>query len=71
MRIGTQAENVADKVAKGRHRPGPGFLAPAVNAEIARRLLAGETHRTIAESVGVTWRTITNHAARLRIGASQ
>jgi hypothetical protein len=64
--LGTPADNMSDKTAKGRgkgmFRPGvdhPGAkLNPERVREIRRRLASGETQRSIAASFGVALTTI-------------
>jgi hypothetical protein len=65
---GTNAENVTDMVAKGRHRHGESDqrgeknnsakLTAAIVAEVRRRLSYGERGARIAASLGVSNQTI-------------
>ena len=77
--LGTQGENIADMMAKGRHvappRPHPGRMAhgeahyrakttePAV-IEIRRRHAAGETRADLARAFEVNWSTISRIVCR-------
>jgi DNA invertase Pin-like site-specific DNA recombinase len=56
LRLGTQAENMADMRAKGRWKPNPNGrrkLTVEQVAEIRAALAAGETQQRIAERYGV------------------
>lgn len=62
--VGTPADNMADKMAKGRHRAvrgsqcGSAKLTEEKAAEIRRRVLAGENQRLLAAEYGVSQPTV-------------
>jgi len=57
--LGTQQDNMDDKIAKGRHRHGTcNKLRGEVAEEVRRRYKAGETGRALAGEYGVSLTTI-------------
>lgn len=67
--LGTQAENVADKIAKGRQpRPQSAIPTPRVNGIAAALLAKDQTQETIATAFGVSVRTVARVAATLKAG---
>jgi len=75
LRLGTQADNVADMVAKGRQKPPPApreelhwsaTLTAAQAVAIYRRAASREPHRGIARDFGVSPTTVARIARRER-----
>jgi hypothetical protein len=65
--LGTQGDNVADAVEKGRHRPPtPRRLDMRIVAEIRARRVSGETQQSIANDIGVSRSYISQIAAGKR-----
>ena len=66
--VGTQRDNIADMVAKGRqrgdHRPGSACptatLTESQAAEVKRRALAGEKQRALAAEFSIKQATVSN-----------
>jgi hypothetical protein len=59
LHIGTAADNSREMVERGRYR-GPSRLDSDARSEIRHRADAGESHRAIAASYGVSPSTISN-----------
>lgn len=70
--IGTQAENVADMVGKGRHQHGSANgmakLDDSKVLEILRRTRAGETKAEVSRSIGISRSAISMIASGKRWG---
>jgi len=67
--IGTHSDNVADKMAKGRFRGGPGAppprkLSAADEATIRERSLAGESQRALGREFNVSHKTVSSIVRR-------
>jgi Autographiviridae endonuclease len=64
LKLGTQAENMADKVAKGRQQRGENVptakLTVAKVLDIRRRMVAGERRRDIARTIGISENTVSD-----------
>jgi len=54
LRFGTRASNVADALAAGTHRAGPGKLTPEIVRVIRERRALGAQQQTLADQYGVT-----------------
>jgi hypothetical protein len=69
--LGTQAQNMADKVAKGRQRKGERVPSAKLTAEQVREIMASagaDTQRAIAARFGIHQSTVSDIARRKRWG---
>lgn len=68
LRVGTQAENIADKVAKGRQakgeRNGNAKLSDAAWSDIVARVGRGEAQARLAREYGVTPQAVCQYLKR-------
>lgn len=64
LRLATQAENLRDRDAKGRHRHNPSLFSPEQVERIAADYAAGMTLKALGTKYGANFTTIRNHLMR-------